>query len=104
MTNLTIKEHFTFNRRNHRVQVLCDHPEKFLLPRKTLIFIELNHDIKEGDVLEHVFKKNNQGVLTTFDFDLKLAILHNTTFEDILIEKDEPLFILKSKANKKNPV
>ena len=102
MKTLTIKSHFTFNRRNNRQKISCEIPNMLFIPRKTIVFAELSENIKntEKDLIDNVFKKANQGILTTYDFDLNLVIIHNTTFEDFYIPKDEPIFLLKDKKSK----
>lgn len=100
MKYLTIKSHFTYNRRNNRQKIVCDQSNKFFLPKKTMIFAELSENVTEKNSLDHVFKKKHEGVLTSYDFDLNLAILHNTTFEDILIDKEEPIFAIHEKKTK----
>lgn len=103
MKQFTIKSHFTYNRRNNRQKIVCDQFNKLFLPKKTMIFAELSENVTEKDSLDHVFKKKHEGVLTSYDFELNLAIIHNTTFEDILIDKEEPIFVLKEqKSNKKS--
>ena len=106
MKTLTVKSNFTYNRRNNRQRISCENPNKFLLPRKMMIFAELSENIKiaEKDLIENVFKKKHEGVFVWYDYDLDLAVIHNTTFEDILIEKEEPIFLLKDKKPTKKEV
>ena len=61
MINLTSQKNiFTFNKRNHRVKkCYCDQSWENTSCLEDYYFIKLNHDVKK-DVLEHVFKKNNQ--------------------------------------------
>ena len=104
MKNITIKSCFTCNRTNNRVFVIRLYQDKILIPRKSIIFAELSDVIKltEKDLINNVLHKKYLGLIVRYDFDLDLAIINNTTFEDLHIAIDEPIFIIKDKKSSKS--